>query len=142
MSDIEIVHDDQPGDPQVGRVVAGLVRHNDEHGEPEDWRRMAFFVRGPDQEIHGGLLGHTHWGWLYVSHLWVDEAVRGQGFGAELLRRSEVEALRRGCRAAHLDTFSFQARGFYESHGYQVFGSLADFPPGHTRYFMRKLRLG
>ena len=48
------------------------------------------------------------------------------------------EPLRRGCRHAHLDTFTFQALGFYEKHGYSVWGALDDLPPGFTRYFLRK----
>jgi len=27
---------------------------------------------------------------------------------------------------------------FYKQHGYQVFGELQDFPPGHQRYFLTK----
>ena len=30
------------------------------------------------------------------------------------------------------------AKPFYERAGYSVFGILEDYPPGHTRYFMRK----
>ena len=52
--------------------------------------------------------------------------------------RAEAEAIRRGCLGAWLDTFSFQARGFYERLGYAVFGALADYPPGHDRFFMQK----
>lgn len=66
------------------------------------------------------------------------ELIRGQGVGRQLLGRAEAEAAARGCRNAHLDTFSFQARGFYESLGYEVFGALGDYPPGHSRYFLHK----
>ena len=31
-----------------------------------------------------------------------------------------------------------QARPFYEGHGYHVFGSLDDYPAGHTCYFLTK----
>jgi hypothetical protein len=37
-----------------------------------------------------------------------------------------------------LDTFSFQARPFYEKLGYEVFGQLEDYPRGHSRYFLQK----
>jgi iron complex outermembrane receptor protein len=45
---------------------------------------------------------------------------------------------KRGCHSAYLDTFSFQAKPFYERCGYEVFGVLEDFPKGHQRFFMRK----
>ena len=54
------------------------------------------------------------------------------------MRRAEHEAIRRGCHSAWLDTYEFQARGFYERLGYSGFGQLDDYPPGFVRYFMKK----
>jgi hypothetical protein len=42
------------------------------------------------------------------------------------------------CKHARLDTFSFQAKGFYEKLGYVAFGALDGFPGEHRRYFLRK----
>jgi hypothetical protein len=50
----------------------------------------------------------------------------------------EAEAIRRGCHSAYLDTFSYQSRPFYEKLGYEVFGTLDDYPRGHQRFYMRK----
>jgi hypothetical protein len=52
--------------------------------------------------------------------------------------RAEREALARGCKHAWLDTYEFQARGFYEKLGYRCFGELDDYPTGFSRYFMQK----
>ena len=54
------------------------------------------------------------------------------------MHRAEDEARDRGCVGAHLDTYSFQARGFYEKQGHSVFGALPDCPPGHARFFLSK----
>ena len=91
-----------------------------------------------DQEIVGGLLGETYWEWFYVDLIWVKVELRGQGYGKQLMEISEAEARRRGAKNAYLDTFSFQAPGFYEGLGYEIFGELDDYPPGHRRYFMKK----
>ena len=69
----------------------------------------------------------------------VPEAYRGRGFGAQLLERAEAYAIGRKCAGIWLSTFSFQARGFYEKQGYEVFGSLPDHPRGGARFFLRKL---
>ena len=61
----------------------------------------------------------------------------GRGVGRELMDRAETRARERGCHSAWLDTFSFQARGFYEKRGYEEFGQL-DYPPDHHRHFMQK----
>jgi ribosomal protein S18 acetylase RimI-like enzyme len=55
-----------------------------------------------------------------------------------LLQEAEAIAVKRGCHHSHLDTYSFQAPEFYEKQGYRRFGELPDYPPGHTRYFLRK----
>jgi GNAT superfamily N-acetyltransferase len=64
--------------------------------------------------------------------------MRGTGIGSGLLTRLEAEARDRGCIGAWVDTFSFQARPFYEKHGYALFGSIEDQPPGHARHFLFK----
>ena len=60
------------------------------------------------------------------------------GWGGRVLAAAEGEARARGCRRARLYTYSFQAQGFYERHGYAVFGTLEDYPPGHRQVWMRK----
>jgi len=70
--------------------------------------------------------------------MYLREDLRGQGYGERILERAEEEARKRGVKDVYLDTFSFQAPGFYQKLGYRVFGELVDFPPGHTRHFMTK----
>lgn len=104
----------------------------------DDARPLAVVLRDEDGRLVGGLKGTTTFGWLYVSVLWLEEDRRGAGLGSELLRRAESEAVERGCHAACLTSFSFQAPDFYLRHGYRVFGQLEDYPRGETLYFLRK----
>ena len=76
--------------------------------------------------------------WLHVRTLAVAAPVRWHGFAKELMKRAELYAVERGCTDAFLDTFSFQARPFYEILGYRVFGMLENIPAGHQHYFMTK----
>ena len=78
------------------------------------------------------------WNCVNVDSLWVADLCRGTGLGRELLWQVEEEARNKGARLIHLDTFDFQARGFYERNGYEVFGVLEDCPAGHRRYYMKK----
>jgi GNAT superfamily N-acetyltransferase len=86
----------------------------------------------------GGFVGETYWQWLYVDVLWVQESFRGEGYGDTLLATAEQEAVKRGCKYAYLDTFSFQAPDFYQERGYVIFGELIDFPQGYSRFFLKK----
>lgn len=103
-----------------------------------DYQPLYLTLRDADGEIQGGLYGATMWGWLLIDGLWVGEALRGRGFGRQLLEAAEVVAVQRGCRGAWLGTFDFQARSFYERHGYQVFAKLPGFPEGHTHFHLSK----
>jgi GNAT superfamily N-acetyltransferase len=80
-----------------------------------------FVLRSERGEALGGLLAMIWGGWLRVGTLWVSELARRQGHGSRLLQAAEAYARERGCIGVCLDTFSFQARPFYEGHGYTVF---------------------
>ena len=101
-----------------------------------DPQRFALLLRGPGEALRAGLIGVLSWEWLFVEAVWVHDDLRGQGVGRVLMARAEAHALEQGCHSAWLDTF--QARDFYLSHGYEVFGVLPDYPAGQSRSFLRK----
>jgi GNAT superfamily N-acetyltransferase len=88
--------------------------------------------------IIGGLIGDTAWSWLYISLFWVAEHKRSLGLGTRILTMAEEVAVERGCRRANLETHDFQSLAFYQKRGYVIFGQLADFPEGHTKYYLWK----
>ena len=115
-----------------------LARFNANISGDDHHQVLNVMARDADGAIRGGLLGNTYWGWLHVEILCVQEELRSHGVGSRLLQAAEAEALRRGCSHSHLDTFEFQAPGFYQKRGYVVFGELEGLPPGHRRIFLRK----
>ena len=107
-------------------------------GREEPVRSLAVLVRDQAGQITGGLWADTYWDWMFVSMLIVPAPLRGQGVGSDLLAQAEAEAARRGCIGAWLDTFSFQARPFYERRGYAVLAEIRDYPAPHSRFFLAK----
>lgn len=99
---------------------------------------LTLLVRDGDGKILGGLYGRLACQWLFVDLLSVPEAGRGQGIGSKLMRMAEDLAREKGCIGAWLDTFDFQAPGFYKKLGYSQFGEIVDYPPGHKRHFFQK----
>jgi ribosomal protein S18 acetylase RimI-like enzyme len=73
-----------------------------------------------------------------VQLLVIPDALRGSGLGSAIMREAEAVARRRGCIGVWLDTYSFQARGFYERLGYEVVGSINDHPIGGERFILAK----
>lgn len=120
-------------------LLEGLGRNILKHlGEVELGKSLRIFMRDKENRTVGGIIADLFGGWVYISLLWVDESLRNQGFGSELLHRLEAEAINLGCTNAHLDTYSFEARPFYERAGYEVFGKLDDYPAGYCKYFLSK----
>ncbi len=89
-------------------------------------------------EMVAGLVGKTNWGWMYIEKLAVAPECRGKRFGEQLVRRAEKIAINRECFGSWLDTYSFQAVGFYQKLGYQPFGQLPQYPNKETRFFLYK----
>lgn len=86
----------------------------------------------------GGITAEVYWNWLDINHFWFREDYRGQGLGSMLLKQAEEIARQKGAGKAKLTTFDFQARSFYELHGYTVVGEITDYPPGSSYYTMVK----
>lgn len=97
-----------------------------------DGRLLGLSLRDASGEVVAGLSGHTWGGCCELTHLWVREDCRGQGFGARLVRTAEEEARRRGCAQVVLLTHSFQAPGFYEKLGYERRYEVQGRPQGHS----------
>lgn len=128
-----------PSNADMGAVLSQLVAYNASKagGEVPDYLFIA--VRDESGAIQGGLVGGTYLGWLSIQALSLDESLRGQGYGAALMKMAEDEAVRRGCPRVFLETLSFQALPFYEKCGYTVHSKLEDFPPGGARYALTKM---
>ena len=76
-------------------------------------------------------------GLVEIRGVWIDPTLRGTGMGRALMAALEAEAMQRGATRAALDTYSWQAVGFYLKLGYREFGVL-DYPNGTRRHFMTK----
>ncbi len=129
---------EQPDKTFWGTVGQGLRDFNTEQAGDDNIKDLSVALYSPLGDLVGGVIAETYWGWLFINVMWVQKDLRGKGYGEKLLKKAEEEALKRGVKHAYLDTFSFQAPGFYEKNGYSIFGKLPDFPPGHERYFYQK----
>ena len=123
-------------------LLDSLVAFGDRFVPPRRYTPLAAVLRDSAGTLCGGLLGATLWDWLQLDVLWAHDSLRRQGYGAQLLRLAESHAISIGCHSARLDTCDFEARVFYERHGYSVYGELPDFPRGHTQFHLRKSLIG
>ena len=129
---------ENPAPQDLEDVDEGLRAHN--FAATGDRGHRSFAVKAFDDRgaLAGGAIASVHWGWCYLAVLWVRPDRRGAGLGSRLLAEVERQTLAGGIHNLYLDTYSFQALPFYLKHGYTVFGQLEDYPPPHTKHFLRK----
>ncbi|MFV0624087.1 GNAT family N-acetyltransferase [Sphingomonas sp. ac-8] len=129
---------DAPTPEDREAVIAPLRDYNERMAGPAHTQPLAILLRDSNGQPVGGLWGRSGYDWLFVEYLAIPDSLRGHGFGAALMAEAERVAQARGCCGIWLDTFAFQARGFYEKLGFTVFGTLEDHPRGSRRFFLSK----
>lgn len=144
MSRYKILIESNPASNSIEFIEDRLAEFNYSQIGNYEYKPLVIFLKDSQSElssqnnIFGGLYGFIGLGWLNVSTLWVAEDLRGKGYGKAILTTAEQEAIRQKCEYAYLFTFSFQTPNFYQKLGYEIFGVLDDFPPGHQRLFLKK----
>jgi len=119
-------------------IIATLRAYNESVAGSPRIQSVAILLKDERGATVGGLWGRTGFDWLFVEFLVVPEPWRGHDLGTKLILEAERIAVARGCCGLWLDTFEFQARGFYEKLGFTLFGTLEDQPVGSRRYFLSK----
>ena len=129
-----------PSDGDIEAVLAALVASEQLAGRDAGYQPYSVLLSDkPGGPVTGGIYGYHIFDWLFIQYVAVPPGQQGQGIGQELMARAEAWARSRKMTGLWLDTFSFQARPFYEKLGYAQFGQIADFPPGQSRHFLMKL---
>ena len=133
------IEEPQAPGPEIEEAILDvLIEYNERVAGPADYSPLALVVRDEAGAVAGGLWGEIYYDWCVIRLLVVPEAGRGQGMGTRLMQQAEAIVRGRGADGIWLDTFSFQARGFYEKQGYTCFAALPGHPREGSRFFMQK----
>jgi GNAT superfamily N-acetyltransferase len=137
VDDLHLSQDELPREELLSLHASMVLSFTGELGE-SNYRPLNVTLKDCAGVLLGGLSAATFWNWLVIDILWVDPRYRKRGFGRRMVSAAEMEAVRRGCRAAHLDTFSPRAARFYERNGYTIVCSIDAPDVGVCRYSLRK----
>ena len=116
----------------------GLIRYNLQKAGPFHYKRTVLTARDDKARVLGGVILQSYWRETYVELLWLSARARRLGLGRQLMQEAERRARRRGSRLMHLNTYSFQAPGFYEKLGFKRFGGMSGSPRGESRHWYVK----
>ena len=130
----------QPDTADLATIKAGMRRHElirlPNLPDESDDILVAAFARLDSGTIIAGIVANVYWDGVEIELLWVDEPYRNNEIGSKLVQQIESFARAKGAVIAFLKTVD--AKPFYESLGYEVFGVLEDRPIGTLLYHMKK----
>ena len=110
------------------------MHSNNEHND----KKIINFAVYDSSKLIGGASGWIQYQWYFLYHLWINEKYRKHKIGTKIIKKIERVAKENKCIGIRTETWSFQARGFYEKNDFVVYTELKDCPPGVTEYFFKK----
>lgn len=96
------------------------------------------FLVFDDNLLVGGAIGFIEYNWYFLDLLYVDEEYRKRNIGTNLIKKIEKLAREKHLTGIRMETWDFQAKGFYEKNGYSVFAEIKNCPPGTIDYYLKK----
>ena len=136
---MNLIVTEKPDQELIDGIRAGLQNHN----RPflENVLRTDLSVHGTleDGSIACGIVGEVWGAWLSVKYLFVSPLKKQQGIGSELLSKLEEKAVSLGAKQSVLETYSFQAKGFYEKNGYELRMTLDNCPETDQLHYLTKV---
>lgn len=132
-----LIRDDNPNIADSLRIHEGINQFNASVFS-DSVRPLSIFIKDDNNNIVGGVLGYFDHNSLYIIAIWVDESLRHQNYGSQLLQMAETEVIKEGCKFCTLDTFGFQAEAFYIKNGYRSVGETKEHIFGYSRISLRK----
>ncbi len=133
----EVLIDYTPNEADNAVVREGLIKcYEAKFGERD--KPFSIFLKNDSGKVLGGIQAFRDTESVYIDAICVDENLQKQGYGTKLLRAVEQEAIKNGCVFSLVDTWDFQAEGFYLKYGYERIGELKNYWHGHSKIFLRK----
>lgn len=132
----QVINEEDP--VLVNELVDGVRAHVHEQLGDESTLPLSVISRDDNGELIGGVSGRTIYRNFLIGVVWVDKKYRGTGLGRQLMELAEDEAIGRGCLVSQVDTLSIQAPVFYQKLGFEIIGSVPEFPGSPARYFLMK----
>ena len=90
------------------------------------------------EKLIGGAIGFIQYNWYFLDMLYVDTKYRKKGIATKLITEIEKYSKDKKLTGIRMETWNFQAKGFYEKMGYTVWAQIENCPPGTIDYYLKK----
>lgn len=133
----KVVIDYAPTEADNAVIREGIIAFNENILGVRD-KAFSIFLKDEQGKVFGGMQAFLGTESIYIDVLWVEGDLQKQGYGTKLLEAAEREAIKNKCIFSLVDTWDFQAEGFYLRNGYERIGELENYWHGHSKIFLRK----
>lgn len=123
-------------DPCTEKVEQTLADYNDQFKPPVDYEELLFVAEDDEGNFLGGLRAFRAWELLSIEML--ASVSKNQGTGSKLLHMAEDYCRQNGLKKIKLWTMDFQAKLFYEKHGFSAFGYVSNLAGEYGATYMVK----
>lgn len=134
----KITFEETPKQEDVQILENGISEYDVKNKKYNPATLFAFFLRDDNEKIVGGCHGEIMYGHLFIGHIWVDEALRGQGYGTQLMNATEKFAREKACHFLATNTMDWQAPDFYKRQGFYIEFERHGFDKDAVLYYLRK----
>lgn len=118
MTSFKIKYTETLSEATVKRMREGLIKYEKEHGIDINYKEFAFVLSDENDLAFGVLNAYTAFAEVYIEDMWVDEALRGKGYGRQLINTLETHFKGKGYNNINLVTSAFNAPEFYKKCGF------------------------
>lgn len=136
---LKIVPNNGPTEIEQASILRALRQFNRSQASPDPQGSFAVTLQNDEGSVVGGLWAEYGYDWMFIKYLVVPESERGKGTGSTMMKQAEDRARELGLFGIWVDTFSFQAPGFYEKLGFEKFGAIENFPRGQASLHLKKI---
>jgi len=133
-----IMYDPHPKQVEMEILTQGIAAEAKRKRNLAPIESYAFYIRDENNTIIGGSSGIMYYGCLYIDQLWLAEKIRRQGYGTQLMARTEQLAKQQGCSFATVNTMDWEAFEFYKKLGYAIEHLRYGYLQNSFIYFLRK----
>jgi len=133
-----ITFDPHPSPEDIQVLGDGIMRYAKQQKGQEPLQFFTFFIRDENNKILGGYTGNTLYGSLYIDLLWVDDRLRHQNYGTQLMQGALHFGKKHGCTFVTVNTMDWEAREFYIKLGFEIEFIRHGFLKDSSFYFLRK----
>lgn len=127
-----------PKKEELALLKTGMVENAKLKEIHDTTQRFAFIIRDESGEVLGGVDASIWFGCLHIKHLWVDESIRGSGYGAKLMLSAENFATEKGCTFTTANTMIMEVVSFYTKLGYEIEFERKGYQKNSVMYYLRR----